>query len=324
MHKIFILFVFLIFSFPLFAQVGFVSVVDEDSHAKKEDFFHTFEYYILPEKGRATKCQATRVGRNWFATAAHCVQTSCSKKCTLRLDLLEGKTSVFLDVTHTDKKKHVFVHPKYNPKVPASHDFALLKIDPASARRSYYRRAAAENGENVLISKQAFDAFLAKNKSARHAYKAALSPVLPPLLVFEDATRQIDRKLSVISIFDGKRNVLKNPNDTYYVKELGFAYTKDFGIISGMSGSGVMTNTGELAGIISGHLGISNQKEYFMFTAFNKSLMEFMEQIMSSDYYKLERKSSSPDFVVRSKQNHQPIINVIRLLSQGNNSVVVP
>ena len=98
MHKIFILFVFLIFSFPLFAQVGFVSVVDEDSHTKKEDFFHTFEYYILPEKCRATKCQATRVGRNWFATAAHCVQTSCSKKCTLRLDLLEGKTSVFLEV----------------------------------------------------------------------------------------------------------------------------------------------------------------------------------------------------------------------------------
>ncbi len=324
MKRIFFSFLFLVFVTTLWAQVGFVSVTDEDSHTKKEDFFHTFEYYIIPEKGQVTKCQATRVGRNWFTTAAHCVKNPCEGRCTLRLDLLEAKTSVFLDVTHTEKNKHVFIHPNYNPKVPASHDFALLKIDPASARKKYYRRAFAENGQNVLISKQVFDAFLAKNKSARHAYKKALSPSLPPLLVFEDATREIDRKLSVISIFDGKRNVLKNPNPTYYVKELGFAYTQNFGVIKGMSGSGVMTNTGELAGIISGHLGIGDKKEYFMFTAFNKSLMEFMEQSMGGDYYKMERKSSAPNFVVRSKISHQPIINAIRLLSRGNNRVVVP
>lgn len=317
---------FFFFSFsPLWAQVSFVSVVDVDSHTKKEDFFHTFEYYIIPEKGQVTKCQATRVGRKWFATAAHCVRTACTGSCTLRLDLLEYPTSVFLDVTHTDKKKHVFVHPKYNPKVPASHDFALLKIDPAAARRRYYRRPPeGSKGQNLLISKQDFDAALAQNALARRAYKEALSPSLPPVLVFEDATREIDRKLSVISIFDGKRSILKNPNPTHYVKELGFAYTQNFGVIKGMSGSGVMTNTGELAGIISGHLGVGNNKQYFMFTAFNKSLMEFMEEVMSSDYYKMERKSSVPNFVVRSKENHEPIINAVRLLSQGNNTIIMP
>ncbi|MBR3603491.1 MAG: trypsin-like serine protease [Elusimicrobiaceae bacterium] len=330
MKKLFLIWVLFFTSFFLHAQVSFVSVVDEDSHSKKEDFYHTFEYYIIPEKGQATKCQATRVGRKWFATAAHCVITACADKCTLRLDLLEESTSVFLDVTHTKKKEHVFIHPKYNPKVPASYDFALLKIDPVSAYKSYYRRPTKDKkGQNVWISRQAFDNFLSKNSSARYAYKEVLSPSLPPLLVFEDSTRKVDRKLSVISIFDGKRVILKNPNPTYYVKELGFAYTDSFGVKKGMSGSGVMTNTGELAGIISGHLGISNkemekEKQFFMFTAFNKSLMEFMEQTMNSDYYKMERKSASPNYVLRTTKNHQQIINIVRLLSQGNDTIFVP
>ena len=84
-----------------------------------------------------------------------------------------------------------------------------------------------------------------------------------------------------------------------------------------MSGSGVMTNTGELAGIISGIMVLSKQgrlrtEDYFMFPVFNKNLTDFMEETMGSDYYKIERKDAFPNYVVRSPKNHQPVVQAIQ------------
>ncbi|MDO5764787.1 MAG: hypothetical protein Q4P84_03675, partial [Elusimicrobiales bacterium] len=97
-----------------FSQVSVISVTDENKHSKKEDFFHTFEYYILP-LGRPAggKCQATRIGRRWFATAAHCVTPLCDNGCTLEVDLLEQPMSARASVQHSAKKPAVFVHPEY-------------------------------------------------------------------------------------------------------------------------------------------------------------------------------------------------------------------
>ena len=46
------------------ADVNIMTVTDEDRHTKKEDFYHTFEYHILPlgRGNSAAKCQATRIG----------------------------------------------------------------------------------------------------------------------------------------------------------------------------------------------------------------------------------------------------------------------
>ena len=91
MRKFFLFFFFLLTCFCLRAEVSFLTVTDEDKHSRKEDFYHTFEYHIIPEKGDDSKCQATRIGRQWFVTAAHCVYNQCfNKNCSLRLDLLEG------------------------------------------------------------------------------------------------------------------------------------------------------------------------------------------------------------------------------------------
>ena len=87
-----------------------------------------------------------------------------------------------------------------------------------------------------------------------------------------------------------------------------------------MSGSGVMTNTGELAGIISAYLGMKGsdkqEKEYFMFAVFNKELTDFMEEVMGSDYYKIDRRDSFPNYVVRSPKNHRDIIEMVKGLNQ--------
>lgn len=300
MRKIFVLFFFLLACFCLRAEVGFITVTDEDKHSRKEDFYHTFEYHITPEKGQGTKCQATRIGRQWFVTAAHCVYERCvQQKCTLRLDLLEGNVSAFVDVTHSNKDKHVFVHPDYNPKVFAKNDFALLKINPHRGKWLYYQRLS--DNKSQVISKNFFDAFLAQNPSARRAYRKVISPSFPPVLFFEHSTKKIDRKISIISIFDGKRDILPNPNPSYYVKEQELGYSYFFGTKKGTSGSGIMTNTGEVIGVNTGnHLySDKNRKDIHVFVVFNEKIMEFMKQVMGRDYDHLNTKWAYPDFVVR-------------------------
>ena len=309
------------FALSLAAEVGIVSVTDQDKHTQKEDFWHTFEYYIMPPTGRISKCQATRVAKNWFATAAHCVADTCKDGCTLRMDLLEQPISVFVDGKHSAKKPIVYVHPAYAGNKSIAHDFALIKMDLSLLPSRYYRRPTGKQTENVGISRAEFQNFLAKNPTAQREFNRALRPDLPPILVFDDATKRIDRKLSVVSIFGGKRSILQNPYPTDYVKEIGFAYTHNFGVKQGMSGSGVMTNTGELAGIISAYLvvqmpGGKQTGDYFMFPVFNKDLTDFMEETMGSDYYKMDRKDASPNYVVRSSKNHTAVIQAVKNLSK--------
>ncbi|MBR3899756.1 MAG: trypsin-like serine protease [Elusimicrobiaceae bacterium] len=325
--KILWIFLLMMLTPLVWGQVSVLSVVSEDSHTKKEDFLHTFEYYAFAPNTKVSKCQATRIGKKWFVTAAHCVRDVCAKGCTLRLDLLEESISAFIDTKHSAKRPTIFMHPKYNPDVPVLYDFALLKIDLLHAPAQYYARAQGEQKENIAISQAQFRAFLNKNIAAKRKFNALLHPSFPPILVFEEMTRRIDRQLSVISIFNGKRNILHNPYPTDYVKELGFAYTKNFGVREGMSGSGVMTNTGELTGIISGYLGISGpqkKQEYFMFAVFNRELMDFMEKVMGSDYYKMDRKGAYPDYVRRSTINHGEVIDSVKMLSRGPKKIVYP
>lgn len=308
---------------PLFAEVGVLSVSSDDVHSKKEDFWHTFEYYIISPAGKTTKCQATRIEKEWFATAAHCVAVPCQNGCTLRMDLMEQPYSVFASVSHSVKKPIVFIHPQYNASSPVDHDFALLNIDLNKADTRYYRRADGQEKQNVFVSKRIFNQFLQRNASARYEFNSILHPSFPPLLYITGSSGQINRDLSVISIFGGKRQILHDPNPTDYVKELGFAYTLNFGIKEGMSGSGVMANTGELVGVVSGYLDMEigkNKKEYFMFAVFDADILAFMENIMGSDYYKLERKEADRTYMKKPALNHADIITAVEEISQSPSS----
>ncbi len=301
----------------VWAQVSVISVTDENKHSKKEDFSHTFEYYILPLNGTsAAKCQATRIGRRWFATAAHCVKPLCDNGCTVELDLLEQPFSARAAVTHTVKKPAVFVHPDYKTGALALNDFALFRLDLDRTPLTYYRRGA----QNVAVSAQTFAAFLNKNRRAASQLKHIQSPEFPPLVRFGKGNFILTRKISVVSIFGGKRNIKTNPNPVHYVHGLGYAYTENFGIIQGMSGSGVVTNTGELLGMISGNLSTSRAglskaaavKEFFMFPVFNDNIASFMQKAMGSDYYKLDWKDAVPSFVQASKKDYKTIIQAAR------------
>ena len=302
---------------PVFlaAEVGVLSLTSEDVHTKKEDFWHTFEYYVVGPSGKTTKCQATRIEKKWFATAAHCVAALCTNNCTLRMDLLEQPYSAFVSVSHSAKKPVVFIHPGYNASRPVDHDFALLNIDLNKADVRYYRRPAGAEKQNVAVSKAMFNRFLQRNTTVRREFNSILHPSFPPLLYITGGTGRLNRELSVISIFGGKRQILKNPNPTDYVEKLGFAYTPNFGIREGMSGSGVMANTGELVGVVSAYLGIwvgkKKEEEYFMFAVFDGDILNFMERVMGSDYYKLDRKEADSSYIGKASFNHSDVINAV-------------
>lgn len=315
--KKFILCICLAVCLPAFAQVSVISVADENKHAKKEDFSHTFEYFIVPFSNSMPggKCQATRIGRRWFATAAHCVTPLCDDGCRLELDLLEQPVSARAAVEHTPKKPAVFIHPDYKGRL-AQNDFALFRLDLDRTPLIYYRRGKV----NMSVSVQTFKAFLDKNRRAASQLKHIQSPSFPPLVRFDNGNYILNRKLSVISIFVGKRDIKADPYPVHYVNDLGYAYTENFGVIRGMSGSGVMTNTGELLGMISGNLVTGRQeankaasvKEFFMFPVFNANIAAFMESVMGSDFYKLEWKDAYPALVRKSRKNYRDIVSAVR------------
>ena len=306
-------------------QVSVISVTDEDKHSTKEDFTHTFEYFILPLDNQTDahmgKCQATRISRRWFATAAHCLKNSCAKGCRIEMDLLEQPISALAEVKHTPKNPAVFIKPDFSYEVFAKNDLALIRLDLDHAPMRYYKRSPSGQIQ-ILQTKQQFEQFLAKTPAARRGMRRITSPSFPPILVFDnDANYLLDRKISVISIFDGKREVKPNPNPVHYVKKLELAYTKNFGIRRGMSGSGVMSNTGEFVGIISGILQVSkieknkaptSLNEWFLFFAFNRPAIEFMKEVMGSDFYKLDLKDAYPGFVSYSRKNYKKIIEGVK------------
>ncbi len=331
MRKKFLLGFLCLLSAALFAEVSVISVTDEAKHATKDDFSHTLEYFISPLKAKAGiggKCQATRIGKRWFVTAAHCVTDLCKNSCQIQMDLLEGPVSAFVSVEHTPKKPAVFIHPDFIYNVFVKNDLALIRLDVDNAKYTYYRRG--ENGKpRVRITKKQFNEFLAKNPKARSNLAHVEHPEFPPLLVFDDGNWTLKRKISVVSIFDGVRAVKANPNPVYYVNKLGFAYTKNFGIRRGMSGSGVMSNTGEFLGIISGVFQVSKmtsptdknpnvEEEFFMFLAFNRAAMQFMESVMGSDFYKLDIKDAYPNYVIKSRQSHAKIIERLNAFYKRN------
>ena len=314
---------------PLAAEVSVLTVTDEDKHSRKEDFFHTFEYFILSsdKQQESGKCQATRITSNWFVTAAHCVERRCQKACTLQLDLLEGPMSVLATTQHTAKKPTVFIHPQYKPygkEIQIQHDLALIYLDINRAPKTYYQRANATQKANMIIPSKIFFAWLEQHPKAKSNLKHALFPSLPPIAVFDEMNQELDRKISVISIFDGVRRVKPDPHKVYYIKDLGYAYTQNFGIRKGMSGSGVVTNTGELIGIISSTVtrssypirgnatkGKAIRENLFMFPVFNADSVNFMKEVMGKDFDKISQKDAYPYLAKKTSKNFHSLVSMM-------------
>ena len=298
MKKLFLLFIFVLFIYPAFCQnVGFVSAEEEiNTYATTDDFSNTFEINFAAKDAKiklgtktsfnATKCQAVRLSKSWFITAAHCVEESCKNGCDFQTRLIVGR-NYEMDVIgqSTPKSPQVFIHPDRDVKKNmATNDIALIYFRPATSK-FVYKDPQTSHG----ITQHEF---MNRLKNYR-TYKRALSSYNTPILLIMGAYRAqgpvLARKFSVLSSFKDQRQVLRSNNKAIYFPRTKTFVLENFGIREGISGSGLMTSKGELAGITS-TISISatnNERQLAAFAAFDKKTLEFIQDKIGNIQYNI-------------------------------------
>ena len=117
MKKIFLFLLCFALSPYLIAEVSFVNVKNEESYNSAKDFTNTYEINLNKHNtGELVKCQAVRLARNWFITAAHCVKNACESGCSFQARLLVGPNyELDFTATHANKfSKKIFTFSKTN------------------------------------------------------------------------------------------------------------------------------------------------------------------------------------------------------------------
>ena len=84
----------------------------------------------------AAHCQAVRLTRDWYITAAHCVYDFCgaNRSCVVQFDLAQSPDPLLAQarVRSNSSFRNVFIFPGYNPAQnrSSSFDVALIRFAP--------------------------------------------------------------------------------------------------------------------------------------------------------------------------------------------------
>lgn len=300
------------------AEVSFITVSDESSYNEVEDFSNTYEInFNRHGEKNINKCQAVRLDEYWFLTAAHCVENACRDNCSFQARLIVGPNyEADMTVTHTPQSPKIFKHEKAKlDKRSSSYDLALLYFKPSETKVVYkdmsIRRALTE------------EQFLQRIPNESLYYKAVKGTNIPNLLIVnEKEGKELNRSISAISIWDGKREVLDAKDSLVYSPQQKLFFTKNFGIIKGISGSGVMTNTGELVAIVSaiGSVGIYNKKtkkydplSIVYLSAFDQEVVDFIHEHVGSFGY-IE---ATPEYWGNLNAKQKELLNLLDTVNLG-------
>jgi len=290
--------------------VNYIKITDEDRYTKVADFSNTFEVTIYnPGSQKSSKCQAVRIHKNWYVTAAHCITPICDKACNIEVRVVVGPNyEMNIVASHTPSTPHVYKnHILKGPVKSPAYDIALLRV-PAKDGAFRYKNPAAK----TYIPERVF---LNSIPDYNIYYKAENGTNLPEILSVSSArSRALKRNVSVVSIWDGKRNVLAAKSPLLYSPSKKFWYAENFGIVKGISGSGVMANTGELVGIVSATAdftvtnpdGTKNTTPVTFVAPFNEDIMDFIKALVPDIAYQ----AALNDFL-------KPVPQKYSLLSQG-------
>ena len=294
MKKLFIFcFLSLFFGTAFCQNVGLISSAEEiNSYATTDDFSNTFEINIAPITQvhqnkqyfsvQVGKCQAVRLSKSWFITAAHCVEEPCKQGCDMQARLIVGRNyEMDLISQSTKTSKQVFVHPDRNKdKHLSSYDIALIYFSPANSK-FVYKDTQTQKG----LTKQEFLNRLRNYK----LYKRALSSYNTPTLLIMGKYRKygpiLARKFSVLSSFEDKRKVLRSNGKAIYYPNSKTFILENFGIKQGISGSGLMTSKGELAGITSTISDKKSPTSLAQFAALDRKVLAFIEDKVGNIEY---------------------------------------
>lgn len=300
------------------AGVSFISVSDDDSYNEAEDFSNTYEInFNRHGESDISKCQAVRLSEHWFLTAAHCVDNACKDECSFQARLIVGPNyEADMTITHTPQSPKIFKHKKAKlDSRSSSYDLALLYFKPSETKVVYKDMAL-----KIALTE---DQFLERIPNESLFYKAVKGTNIPNLLVVNSKQgKELKRDVSVISIWNGKREVLDAKDSLVYSPKQNLFFTENFGIIKGISGSGVMTNTGELAAIVSaiGSVGVYNQKtkkydpvSIVYLSAFDQEVVDFINEHVGGFSY-IE---AGPEYWGEPNSKEKDILNLLDAISAG-------
>ena len=238
-----------------------------------DDFVTQKEFWI---NDRAT-CQAVRIHKNWFLTAAHCVEVCQHKSCNLRMMLAVGKVSAFAELSSSD----VFIPNEYTETNEAGSvlwDMALLHYKPTSI--SY---VSAEGGP---ADQETFARAMRQDPDLKAQWEGAQQPRLRPVVVYSGpGLMHLPENIVVPRWTQGELSYFSNPTYILYAGQRQAMWVSDgFGVEKGNSGGAVqLANSLGIIGVVSARKAndlpadvrrefpaFGANGEFFMFTGFSK------------------------------------------------------
>lgn len=286
-------------SIPSFAQEAAERPVREDAFLVQKEIHVWRTDKTYNTQAQVYSCQAVRLHKNWFLTAAHCVYSACSgaQPCTVQIALAEAELRQTVRVYHSTSSQRVFIYSGFYPGQNriSSVDVALIRFDPETAEYSY--AAQGKDGWKSVTQEQ-FSVLLADSPET----KAQLSASGVRLIGATNlGNSRFGAGIVVPKTVNGVVTHLQSPSDDiYFVEKLQHFISPGFGVRRGNSGGGVFTPQGDLAGLVSALiyskngsasfydaegkavLTLQNAHDYFMFTGFNGATLNFIRNKVPS------------------------------------------
>jgi hypothetical protein len=223
-------------------------------------------------------CQAVRIHKNWFLTAAHCVEMCKETVCQTRVVLADGKVSAVASFTASD----IFVPEGYREvtdkgvKTHTFWDVALLH---------YQKGVTYEYADGGVASPESFQQALAEDADLKTQWDGALKPKIPLLYVFQEKrVRGMHFNLIVPLWENGEMSFLSKPEQVLYLGQKQSLWASaGFGVDSGNSGGGVYLSKRGLLGVATAkrvndlpadvrkdYPAFADNSEFFLFNGFSK------------------------------------------------------
>ena len=266
-----------------------VSFCAHKVHAQKNmdvrQYNNTYEINIYkPGSQDEIKCQAVRLSREWFITAAHCLLPTCSSECEIKARLAATPDyEAEMQTLHKASSKAAYIHAKSKEdKIP--YDIALIRFQPDKTTYIFKDKKA----RLLLTEEDLLNKLSSVNKTE---FRQALDGVnFPVVLSLKTQTPKVlNRSLAVASVWNYNKEILSSRDYVFFSPKHNFLYTPNFGIRQGISGSGVITSTGELVAIVSavahtrrtityGQSSTTKDMDFSMFSTFDDSVLSFLRE----------------------------------------------
>ncbi len=195
-------------------------------------------------------CQAFRIHKNWFVTAAHCVESCLNGgACHVRVLLAQGEEMKALYDFHP---REIFVPQEYQYKdehkqvrTRTAWDVALLHYRPYN-----YTYEFVEGG---FATEEEFAQALQKDHNLRVQWNGALRPKIPVLYTYQGPNLMTLKNNIVVPRWNwGETEIFTDPKTVLYFGQDSSVWGADgFGVDHGNSGGAVVLDDGGIVGIAS-------------------------------------------------------------------------